>query len=150
MTFTIKTFEELTPYEMYALLQLRAEVFVVEQNCVYQDLDNKDQEAFHVLGINENGELMAYTRILPPGVSFPGFVSIGRVVNHLKVRGKGTGEALMEFSIKSCKLLFPGIPIKISAQTYLLKFYNDLGFKEVGEGYFEDGIPHIAMIFQDI
>lgn len=150
MKFTIKTFESLTPVELYAVLQLRAEVFVVEQNCVYQDLDNKDQEAFHVLGRDENDDIQAYTRIIPPGISFVNFVSIGRVVNSKILRGKGTGKKLMEFSIKSCKLLFPGIPIKISAQTYLLKFYNDLGFKEVGEGYFEDGIPHIGMIFQDI
>jgi ElaA protein len=142
-TFLVKTFNELSLHELYQLLKLRAEVFIVEQNCAYLDLDDKDLKCLHVLCYN-NGQLIAYTRIVPPGISYTE-PSIGRVVNHKSIRGTGTGKLLMNFSIAECQKRFPNQHIVISAQCYLLKFYNDLKFIEEGESYLEDDIPHIKM-----
>lgn len=146
MRFHICTFQELQLEELYAFMALRQEVFVVEQDCPYLDADGKDQLGWHVMLFDEKGKLSAYTRLLPPGVSYEKYSSIGRVVSSEHVRGKGYGKAVMERSIQAIKALFPNASIKISAQTYLLKFYNDLGFQEVGEEYLEDDIPHIGMI----
>jgi ElaA protein len=146
MRFHICTFQELQLEELYAFMALRQEVFVVEQDCPYLDADGKDQLGWHVMLFDEKGQLSAYTRLLPPGVSYEKYSSIGRVVSSEHVRGKGYGKAVMERSIQAIKELFPEAAIKISAQTYLLKFYNDLGFQEVGEEYLEDDIPHIGMI----
>lgn len=146
MEFSLKSFVELSNTELYSILQLRAEVFVVEQDCVYQDLDGKDEMSHHVLGFSDDF-LAAYTRIVPPGISYDDYASIGRVVTSMKARKHGYGKALMNKSIGFCKELHPDYDIKISAQTYLLKFYNELGFKKVGEGYLEDGIPHIGMVY---
>lgn len=146
MRFQICTFQELQLEELYAFMALRQEVFVVEQDCPYLDADGKDQLGWHVMLFDEKGQLGAYTRLLPPGVSYEKYSSIGRVVSSEHVRGKGYGKAVMERSIQAIKELFPEAAIKISAQTYLLKFYNDLGFQEVGEEYLEDDIPHIGMI----
>jgi len=140
----IKSFEELTPQELYRVLQLRSEIFVVEQNCVYQDMDDKDQKALHVLGM-KNGKLVAYTRIFKPGDYFEN-ASIGRVVVSRKERQHKYGYDIMNASIKAVNDYFNATKIKIGAQCYLKKFYNNLGFKEVGEEYLEDGIPHIHMI----
>lgn len=140
----VKTFQELTKDELYQLLQLRSEVFVVEQNCVYQDIDGKDQKALHVLGI-KNGVIVAYTRIFKPGDYFD-FASIGRVVVSKDNRHLNYGNQIMEASINAVENRFKTKTIKLSAQTYLKGFYNDLGFSEIGEEYLEDGIPHIAMI----
>lgn len=142
----IKSFEELTPQELYSVLQLRSEIFVVEQNCVYQDMDDKDQKALHVLGF-KNGKIVAYTRIFKPGDYFE-FASIGRVVVSQKERSHKHGSDIMNASIKAIKAYFKVTKIKIGAQCYLRKFYNNLGFFEVGEEYLEDGIPHIGMIKQ--
>lgn len=142
--FKVKNYQELSKDELYALLQLRAEVFVVEQDCVYQDLDGKDQKALHVLGF-KGDSLVAYTRIFSPGVYFKE-ASIGRVVVQEKERLHKYGYDLMKRSIQAVDEHFNTTTIKISAQTYLKKFYNNLGFKEVGEGYLEDGIPHIGMV----
>ena len=142
--FKVKTYQELSRDELYALLQLRVEVFVVEQDCVYQDLDGKDQKALHVLGFKGDA-LVAYTRIFSPGVYFKE-ASIGRVVVQEKERSHKYGNDLMKRSIQAVEEHFSTTIIKISAQTYLKKFYNNLGFEEVGEGYLEDGIPHIGMI----
>ncbi len=131
---------------MYDIMKLRQEVFVVEQNCPYLDADNNDQEAYHVIGEDENGIIQAYTRLVPPGISYEGYSSIGRVATSSVIRGKKQGKPLMEFSIEWCMKLWPAKPIKISAQTYIVKFYNSLGFLEVGEEYLEDDIPHIAML----
>ncbi|PWK20536.1 GNAT family N-acetyltransferase [Xanthomarina spongicola] len=139
-----KTFNELSTQELYDVLQLRAEVFVVEQDCVYQDVDGKDQKAWHVLGYKDN-VLVAYTRIFKPGDYFKES-SIGRVVVAEKQRQFKYGYEIMEASIKAIKEEFNETLIKISAQCYLKRFYNNLGFKETGEEYLEDGIPHIAMI----
>ena len=140
----VKTFEELTKQELYSLLQLRSEVFVVEQDCVYQDIDGKDQKALHVLGFKE-AKLVAYTRIFKPGDYFKE-TSIGRVVVVKNERAYKYGYDLMKASIKAITENYNTSLIKISAQVYLKKFYTNLGFKVIGETYLEDDIPHIAMI----
>jgi ElaA protein len=140
----LKKFEELTPYQVYAILQLRNEVFVVEQNCVFQDADNKDQNSYHLMGFDDN-KLVAYTRLVPPGEIYKE-ASIGRVVSSPSVRRNGTGRSLMEQSIDSVYHLFGKVPIKIGAQLYLKKFYESFGFKQISDIYFEDGIEHIHMM----
>ncbi len=144
ITFITKTFSELSNIELYELLQLRAEVFVVEQNCAYQDMDDKDLKSFHVLGY-DNGKLVACTRLVPTGVSYEHEPSIGRVVTHPSVRGLGYGKLLMEYSIAETKKRFNSSVIVIGAQQYLDKFYQNLGFIPEGEMYLEDNIPHITM-----
>ena len=144
LNIRIKTFNQLSIDELYAVLQLRSEIFVVEQDCVYQDLDYKDQEALHVLGF-KNKQLIAYTRIFKPGKYFDN-ASIGRVVVAKKERQCRYGYDIMNASIKAIKDFYNTETIKISAQVYLNTFYNNLGFMAIGEGYLEDGIPHIAMI----
>jgi ElaA protein len=141
---TIKKFEALTTNELYAILRLRSEVFVVEQDCVYQDLDDKDKKAIHVMGWYDN-TIVAYTRIFDVKLYF-NEASIGRVVVDKKYRSKGFGIDIMITSINAIKKYFSQTQIKISAQTYLIKFYNELGFKKQGKPYLEDGIPHTAMI----
>ncbi|WP_372745818.1 GNAT family N-acetyltransferase [Lutibacter sp.] len=139
-----KKFSELTSNELYAILQLRSEVFVVEQDCVYQDIDFKDQKAIHILGF-KNEKLIAYTRIFKPGDYFTQ-ASIGRVVVAQNQRKFGYGFIIMEQSIKAVKEYFNETTIKISAQKYLKKFYESLQFEQVGEEYLEDNIPHIPMV----
>ncbi len=145
INFTCKAYSDLSKNELYAILWLRAKVFIVEQNCPYQDLDGKDQKSYHVIGVKDD-MIAAYSRIIPPGVSYENYSSIGRVVCDPSARGNGLGKTLMRFSIDTCKELYPDKPIKISAQTYLQRFYNALGFAEVGDEYLEDNIPHIQMI----
>lgn len=140
----IKPFEKLNINQLYSLLKLRSEVFVVEQNSVYQDLDSKDQIALHVLGF-EDEKLIAYTRIFKPGDYFTE-ACIGRVIVSESHRKKKYGYSIMEASIKSIKENYSTTKITISAQNYAKRFYNNLGFSEVGESYLEDGIPHIKMI----
>ena len=140
----IKYFNELSTQELYDVLQLRSEVFVVEQNCVYQDIDNKDSISLHVLGYKDN-KLVAYTRLFKPGDYFEE-ASIGRVVVAKNERKHKYGYDIMHASIDAIKIHFKETSIKISAQCYLNKFYNNLGFVAVGEEYLEDGIPHIAML----
>jgi ElaA protein len=139
-----KTFQQLTTDELYAILQLRSEVFVVEQNCVYQDIDGKDQKALHVLGF-KNNVLVAYTRLFKPGDYFEN-ASIGRVVVSQNERQHKYGYEIMKASIEAILNYFNEMTIKISAQEYLVKFYTNLGFKTIGSSYLEDGIPHVAMI----
>ncbi|WP_335972939.1 GNAT family N-acetyltransferase [Gaetbulibacter jejuensis] len=146
LNITTKTFQELTTQELYDILQLRSEVFVVEQDCVYQDIDGKDQKALHVLGY-KNNVVVAYTRIFKPGDYFEK-ASIGRVVVAKKERQHKYGYDIMEASIQAIKEHYNETDIKISAQCYLNKFYNNLGFKAIGEDYLEDGIPHIAMVYK--
>jgi len=142
--FSIKSFDELSTTELYKILRLRAAVFVVEQDCVYQDVDDKDQKALHVIGV-KNNEVIAYTRIFDAGDYFD-FPSIGRVVVAQNQRKYGYGHLIIKESILAIQNRFGSVSIKISAQTYLEKFYNSHGFNQVGEEYLEDGIPHIAMI----
>jgi len=144
MEVSVKTFNELTTEELYQILRLRSEVFVVEQDCVYQDVDNKDQKALHVLGI-KNNEVVAYTRVFEPGDYFDN-VSIGRVVVSQDQRKYGLGKQIMQSSLAAIDQRFPDKPIEISAQSYLLKFYTELGFNAFGEEYLEDGIPHRRML----
>jgi len=146
LNIKIKTFDALTKIELYNLLQLRSEVFVVEQDCVYQDIDNKDQKSMHVLGF-KNEKIVAYTRIFKPGDYFE-YASIGRVVVDKKERQHKYGYDIMHASAEAIQTHFNETVIKISAQEYLKKFYNNLGFSEIGESYLEDGIPHIAMMKQ--
>lgn len=143
MEFIIKYFHEFTIDELYEILQLRSEVFVVEQDCVYQDLDGKDRKALHVFA-QKNNRIVAYTRIFKPGEYFD-FASIGRVVVAKNERNFGYGHDLIKASITAINTHFNVEEITISAQVYLQKFYEFHGFNKVGEGYLEDGIPHIRM-----
>ncbi len=140
----IKKFSELSLAELYAILQLRSEVFVVEQDCVYQDIDGKDAEALHVLGF-KNGKIVAYTRCFAPGYYFPQ-AAIGRVIVKESERKYGYGHQIMKASASAILENYKTSNIKLSAQQYLIKFYESHGYKSIGEGYLEDGIPHIAMI----
>ena len=144
MKWILKPFVDLTSKELYAILQLRNEVFIVEQNCPYQDCDNKDLNAFHLMGIQED-RLMAYSRLLAPGISYSES-SIGRVVTSPSVRKTGIGKKLMAESIGQIKKFFKTDSIRIGAQFYLKKFYESFGFTQEGDIYLEDNIPHIHML----
>ena len=143
MDIRIKTYSSLHTDELYALLQLRSEIFVVEQECVYQDMDGKDQDALHVMGWIGD-ELVGYTRIFAPGDYFEQ-ASIGRVAVKRNHRGRGLGMLLMKASMEAARSRFCTSLIVLSAQSYLKRFYEDLGFTAEGEEYLEDGIPHIRM-----
>jgi len=144
ITWKCQRFDELSTLELYKILKLRNEVFVVEQNCPYQDCDGKDIDAFHFSGWITN-ELVAYTRLLPPGISYEDAASIGRVVTSPTIRRQKAGKELMSLSIEKTRELFRNTPIKIGAQLYLKKFYESFSFIQIDEGYLEDGIPHITM-----
>ena len=137
-------FANLTPTELYAILAARAEVFVVEQNCVYLDPDGHDENAVHLLG-EENGELAAYLRILPPGEKYPE-ASLGRVLTREKWRGTGLGRALVAEGVARCEERYPGAGIRIGAQAHLARFYGEFGFEVISKPYDEDGIPHVEML----
>ncbi|SEC42971.1 ElaA protein [Tenacibaculum sp. MAR_2009_124] len=143
MNFVVKTFSQLTTSELYGILQLRSEVFVVEQDCVYQDIDGKDQKALHVIGTKE-GKILAYTRLFDSKQYFD-TPSIGRVVVSESQRKYGYGHDLIKASIEAVHNYYKTKEITISAQTYLLKFYTSHGFVAFGEEYLEDGIPHVRM-----
>lgn len=142
------SFQNLSTEQLYKILTLRAEVFVVEQNCAYQDADGKDLLAHHLCCF-KNNELVAYARLLPPGVSYQES-SIGRVLSKFTDRRTGIGRELMKNAISNCIKLYPGVPIRIGAQLYLKKFYESFDFQQVTETYLEDGIPHIEMILTKI
>jgi ElaA protein len=144
MHWSLKSFSELAPLELYAILQLRNDVFVVEQQCIFQDADNKDQPSFHLMGWKQE-QLVAYSRLLPPGIAY-NESSIGRVVTARSARKDGIGRILMERSIRECESLFGHAPIRIGAQFYLKKFYTSFGFSQSSEIYLEDGIEHIEML----
>jgi len=146
MNTVIKKFSELSTEEIYNILKLRSEVFVVEQNCVYQDIDEKDQKATHLF-IEKNNEIIAYTRIFKKGDYYEENPSIGRVVVSKKERGKKLGKEIMLNSIEFIKKEMEGRKIELSAQKYLDKFYKDLDFYSEGEDYLEDGIPHQRMFY---
>jgi len=143
----ILRFEQLTTMQLYQLLALRVEVFVVEQTCYYQELDGKDFESqtHHVMGTLDE-KIVAYTRVLAPGVSYSEYASIGRVIVDKSCRGMNVGNDLMERSMALTNHLWPNIQVKISAQQPLEQFYNEFGFQKASEMYLEDDIPHIAMI----
>jgi len=140
----IKSFNELSTLELYKILRLRAAVFVVEQNCVYQDIDDKDLKALHIIAY-KNQEIIGYTRIFKAGDYFE-HPSIGRVVVSETERAYGYGHDLMKKSVEALENIFTATSIKISAQSYLKHFYENHGFRQIGEEYLEDGIPHMAMI----
>lgn len=142
-TISCKPFASLTPHELYAIMQLRNEVFVVEQNCVYQDADNKDPFCHHLM-IWDGQKLIAYSRLLPKGLAY-GRMSIGRVISAPAYRRTGAGKLLIETAIETCHKLFGEGPIKIGAQLYLKKFYASFGFEQTSDIYLEDGIEHIEM-----
>jgi ElaA protein len=146
--FSCVPFNDLSAGELYQIMALRQEVFVVEQNCPYLDADGKDVGAWHCMCRDEQGDLVAYTRLLPKGLSYEHYPSIGRVVNSPAVRGTGVGRLLMKKSIALCVRIFGNESIKIGAQRYLLQFYESLGFRSTGEEYMEDGIPHVKMVLE--
>ena len=146
ITWQCKKFRDLSAGEMHSVLALRAAVFVVEQKCPYQDPDYKDEYGMHVMGWL-NGELVAVARILPQGVSYQE-VSIGRVATSATVRGTGAGLLLMEKTMHYIKDHFGNVPVRISAQSYLRKYYERYGFvRSEKEEYLEDDIPHLDMIY---
>lgn len=136
-------FDELSTHELYAILQLRTEVFVMEQDCAYQDLDGCDQVALHVTGRQDAG-LLCYARLLPPGLKYQ-TPSIGRVITAKSVRGKGLGKSLLKQALADCRQQWPDQAVTISAQQHLESFYQELGFITESEPYLEDGISHIQM-----
>ena len=139
-----KSFNELTPQELYAIMHLRSEVFVVEQKCPYLDPDGKDLQSWHLMGWDDQ-KLVAYSRLLPSNLAFDE-ISIGRVVSSPAYRRTGAGRELMKNAIETAYRLFGRQPIKIGAQLYLQKFYESLGFMQASEMYLEDDIPHIEMV----
>jgi ElaA protein len=148
LSWQLTQFPQLTPYEVYSILQLRSSVFVVEQQCIFQDMDNKDQQCHHLMGwlepAKEERVLLAYARLVPPGIAYE-YPSIGRVATAPSVRQYGYGKLLMEKSIEALAGLYGHTPIRIGAQQYLNRFYESFGFKQSGDVYDEDGIPHIEM-----
>jgi ElaA protein len=144
--FSCLHFKDLSVDELYAIMALRQEVFMLEQNCLYLDADGKDIFSWHLMGWDELGRLGAYTRLLPKGGAYPEYTSIGRVITAKFARGTGAGKELMKKSIELCRHLFGDETIKIGAQSYLLRFYEGFGFESTGETYLEDGIPHTKML----
>lgn len=143
-----KLFSSLNVNELYAVLKLRSEVFIVEQNCVYLDIDDKDKNAYHIMGWLDE-DLIATSRLLDKGVSYNDYVAIGRVATSLKYRRFGYGKKLVDYSIEQCRSVYGASNIiKISAQLYLKKFYSEFGFEQVGDEYLEDDILHIPMILR--
>lgn len=145
MHWTLKKFDELTIDEFHDIVQLRIDVFVVEQNCPYPELDGRDRDAYHFFGRSDSGKIVAYTRIFKAGDYYEQ-PSIGRVVVEVGFRREGIGYELMRRTLKQMEILFGRVEIKIGAQKYLRKFYENLGFQKVGSEYLEDGIPHVYMI----
>lgn len=143
LTWSVLRFDQLSTQELYEILRLRCEVFVVEQKCNYMDLDWKDQKCWHLLG-RQNGVLLAYSRIVPSGLSYE-YPSIGRVVVARAGRGMGLGIELLNFSIDRLESLCGNTPIRIGAQLYLQKFYESFGFEKTSDVYLEDQIEHIQM-----
>jgi ElaA protein len=146
MNWQLKTFDALSNRELYEILRLRNAVFVVEQNCVYLDTDGADLQCLHLFQTSGTGEILAYCRIVPPGIFYPES-SIGRVLSNPQERKKGLGKELMEKAIACCLQKYPGRGIQIGAQLYLKNFYTRLGFSAQGGIYLEDGIEHIKMIY---
>ncbi|TVP45024.1 MAG: GNAT family N-acetyltransferase [Gemmatimonadales bacterium] len=145
--YQVVPFHELETTDLYDVLKLRMEVFVVEQDCPYQDLDDLDRQALHLLGRAESGAIESYARLLPVGSVYAGHAAIGRVITSARCRGTGEGRRLMEEAIRQTRRAFGGgVPIRIGAQDHALDFYRRLGFEVAGEGYLEDGIPHSPMV----
>jgi ElaA protein len=147
LSFRLRTFDDLTVDELYRIFRLRVEVFIVEQDCPYQDVDDLDRQAIHLLGETPSGELVAYARLLPRGLAYPDAAAIGRVVTSKAARGTGAGLRMMREAIERCRERFGAdVDIRLGAQDYAIPFYRRLGFEPIGEGYLEDGIPHTTMV----
>ena len=145
VTWTWRSFRELTTDELYELLRLRQDVFILEQTCIYPELDGADQKSHHLLARDKKGSLAAYLRLVAPGGKYKE-PSIGRLVVRPEVRRKGVARALMLEAIRKCRQLYPKQAIRIQAQAYLESFYKSLGFKAAGEPYDEAGIMHVEML----
>ncbi|MFV0237337.1 MAG: GNAT family N-acetyltransferase [Flavobacteriales bacterium] len=143
----IKSWEELTKKEFHDIIQLRETVFIVEQNCSYLDVDGKDEQSYHLFLYKQN-QIVAYSRLIPKGISYDTGLSIGRVVVSPPFRRQQLAQNMMEIAIQHALELFKEDTIIISAQTYLLKFYTRLGFKPTGKEYLEDNLPHIKMVYK--
>jgi len=141
----LKKFDELSQEELYKIIKLRIEVFIIEQNCIYQDCDGKDINAYHLFS-EEDGNVIACLRILNKGVSFDE-VAIGRVIVDKAYRGKGIAKEMIRKAIAFIEEIIKERAIRISAQAHLEKFYGSFGFKKTSEVYMEDGIPHIQMLY---
>lgn len=146
LTWCSAEWPELTRDVWYAIAALRLDVFVVEQDCPYQDFDGKDQLSRHVWAVDESQQVLAYARIVAPGVSYAE-PSIGRVVTALAARRSGLGKELMNYALGEVARCYGKSPVRISAQSYLIKFYTEFGFRSVGVEYLEDGIPHTEMLY---
>jgi len=146
-TFQIYHFDAIDKLLFYKAVQLRIEVFIIEQNCPYQDLDNKDLQAWHLVVMDKDATMLGTLRILPPGISYAEW-SIGRVVNAQTERGKGLGKAMMLEAMRFIQEQKGGEAIRISAQEYLHQFYSSLGYVYTGKSYLEDNIPHIEMLWK--
>ena len=146
ITWKCVPFSELSLNELYDILALRTAVFVVEQNCVYQELDGKDSDSHHLLGYDYLGQLSAYLRIVAAGISYDE-LSLGRIVTATACRGKGIGNELMQQAMEFIEKEYGNAPVRISAQAHLEKFYSGHGFKKASKPYMEDGIPHIEMLY---
>lgn len=147
MKIEIKKFNELTTHELYEILKIRAEVFVIEQKCIYNDIDDKDFKSVHIM-IKDNDKIAAYIRVLEPGVSYE-TSSIGRVLVDANFRKKGLARTIVNEGINYIKNNYDDKKITIGAQEYLKKFYESLGFKGISDVYLEDGIPHLDMFHEN-
>lgn len=145
MKFTFSPFRALSLTDLYSILQLREQVFILEQTCLYNDLDGKDNRAYHAF-LKENDTIVAYARFYPKGAFYEDYTSIGRVLVHPSYRNKGLAHRLIQEVLKKIEIDFEKAPIKISAQTYLKAYYEQYGFKKISAEYLEDDIPHILMI----
>lgn len=146
--WTIKSFQELSTEELYTYLQLRVNVFIVEQSCPYPEIDGYDLDSYHLAYIEDN-ELLSYARILPAGIKYDR-ISIGRVIVNKNARGRGLAKQLMEQAISFSHKKWPSGDVQLQAQTYLRSFYGSFGFEEISEEYDEDGIPHVDMLLKKI
>ncbi|MEM1216923.1 MAG: GNAT family N-acetyltransferase [Bacteroidota bacterium] len=146
VTYRCCAYADLSKEELYALLALRQEVFIVEQHCPYLDADGKDQIAHHLLGFAPDGRLATYARLLPKGASYDDYASVGRVITAPFARGQRLGRVLMETAVQELYNCYGQQPIKLSAQAHLQTYYRSVGFEPSGAIYLEDGIPHVAMV----
>lgn len=145
LLWKIRSFHQMNVFELNAIFRLRQEVFILEQNCAYLDADGKDQFSEHIFGVHDDGRVLAYCRIVQPGVAYPE-VSIGRIATHAEVRGSGLGKILMEKALAFVDDRYGKVSIRLEAQQYLVKFYETYSFFATGDTYLVDGIEHIEML----